>query len=443
MRRAVLCCALSISAAVAQSTYTISGTVVIGPDKKPVKRALVRIAPVTTGVAQQSYVTGENGRFRFDNLPAGKFALSAERRNAPPEFFQEYEGYSTAIATGARLKSTGIVFPLTMPASISGTVTAEEGEPVRGAQVWIFRRGVAQGRFQTRQEGVQRSDASGHFQFDRLKPGVYIVAAQAQPWYAQNALDQSQQPVNPELDIAYPTTYYGGTSDSNSAYAITLGEGEALSIEINLRAERAIHVRVNGPSLADHQPPLLFALGPDGQLLPSNGSFVSNETRQEVTGITAGRYVVALPSKRDASGIGARKTVDLAADSTLDVSDLQDVPPMPTVAQDAQEPVKGGSKIEGVAMKDGQPFAGAMVLLVPKDASRSSLLRRDQSDSDGTFSLTDIAPGQYTLIAIDDGRDLAYAENGALDVYQKSGRSLEIPPAGNAKFQVEVVSRRR
>jgi hypothetical protein len=333
------------------------------------------------------------------------------------------------------------VFPLTMPASISGTVTAEEGEPVRGAQVWIFRRGVAQGRFQTRQEGVQRSDVSGHFQFDRLKPGVYIVAAQAQPWYAQNALDQSQKPVNPELDVAYPTTYYGGTTDPNSAYAITLGEGEALSIEINLRAEHAMHLRVTGAS--NIGPPVLFALGPDGYQMPTTANFVTDGTRQEFTGIAPGQYVIAGRSPRGKDGFGTRKAVDLTADSAVDLTELPDQSPEIEAAPGAQEPVKGGSKIEGVAMKDGQPFVGAMVLLVPKDASRSSLLRRDQSDSDGTFSLTDIAPGQYTLIAIDDGRDLAYAEDGVLDAYLKGGRSLEVPAAGNAKIQVEVVSRRR
>lgn len=443
MRSIVLFCVLSMATAAAQSTYTISGTVVIGLNRKPVRRVLVKIARAGTDVTQASYVTGDDGRFRFDNLPAGKFALSAERRSALPEFFQEHEGYSTAIATGAGLKSTDLVFPLTVPASISGTITAEEGEPVPGAQIWLFRRGVAEGKFQTRQEGVQRSDGSGHFQFDRLKAGVYLVAAQAQAWYAQNGLDQSQRPVSPDLDVAYPTTYFGGATDASSAYAITLGEGESLPIEISLRAERAIHVRVSGPSFADHQPPMLFVLGPDDCLLPANGSFTSSEAWQGVTGIAAGRYVVALPSKRDASGMGGRKTVDLVGDSTLEVSDLQDVPLVAMPAQDGQEAVRGGSRIEGVAIKDGQPFAGAMVLAVAADGNKPALLRRDQSDSDGTFSLLNVAPGRYTVVAIDDGRDLAYAEPGVLDPYMKSGRAVEVPLPGNGRVEVEVASRRR
>ena len=35
----------------------------------------------------------------------------------------------------------------------------------------------------------------------------------------------------------------------------------------------------------------------------------------------------------------------------------------------------------------------------------SNLVRRDQSDSDGSFALRDAAPGEYTVVAIDGGWD--------------------------------------
>ena len=391
----------------------------------------------------QSYVTGTDGRFWFDNLPAGKFALSATRRSAPTEFFRDYEGYSTAIATGPGLKSTEIVFPLTMPASISGTVTAEENEPVRRAQVWLFRRGVAQGKFQTRSESVQGTDAAGHFHFDRLKPGVYLVAVQARPWYAQNGLNQEQESAYPDLDVAYPTTYFGGSTDPNSASPLNLVEGDSVSIEINLRAEHAIHVQVNDPRTEKHDMPMLSTLGPDGFSMPVSAGVYNTENRLVITGIPAGRYVIAVRSKIANGGAGARKTLDLTADSSIDLSDLADDPVEHPNTPGGQDRVKGGSAIEGVAMRDGQPYAGAMVLAVPADRSNVNLLRRDQSDSDGTFSLPNAAPGRYTIVAIDNGRDLAYAEAGVLDPYLNNGRALDVPVAGGPKIQVEVLSRRR
>jgi len=46
----------------------------------------------------------------------------------------------------------------------------------------------------------------------------------------------------------------------------------------------------------------------------------------------------------------------------------------------------------------------------PQDPSLNrGLFRRDQSDSDGSFSLRDAAPGKYTVVAIEDGWELEWA----------------------------------
>ena len=52
-------------------------------------------------------------------------------------------------------------------------------------------------------------------------------------------------------------------------------------------------------------------------------------------------------------------------------------------------------------MRAGKGFAGAMVVLVPKNPEADrELFRRDQSDLDGTFLLRNVIPGSYTLLAI-------------------------------------------
>jgi hypothetical protein len=70
----------------------------------------------------------------------------------------------------------------------------------------------------------------------------------------------------------------------------------------------------------------------------------------------------------------------------------------------------GETRLEGFARKaeasgdrkEGKGQAGAMVVLVPKEpAAFRALVRRDQSDSDGSFSLRDVAPGEYTVMAIE------------------------------------------
>jgi 5-hydroxyisourate hydrolase-like protein (transthyretin family) len=64
----------------------------------------------------------------------------------------------------------------------------------------------------------------------------------------------------------------------------------------------------------------------------------------------------------------------------------------------------GGMRVEGFARSGNKGVAGVMVLLIPKDpAAFPNLVRRDQSDSDGSFALRDAAPGEYTIVAIDGG----------------------------------------
>lgn len=93
--------------------------------------------------------------------------------------------------------------------------------------------------------------------------------------------------------------------------------------------------------------------------------------------------------------------------------------------------VAGSSNIEGTAQSAGKPFAGAMVVLVPKDAAKDpeanrDLYRRDQSDLDGTFRLQNVVPGSYTLLAIEGGWDLDWSQPTAIAPYLSHGRTIEV-----------------
>lgn len=62
----------------------------------------------------------------------------------------------------------------------------------------------------------------------------------------------------------------------------------------------------------------------------------------------------------------------------------------------------GGMRVEGFARREVKGVAGVMVLLVPKDPARfPELVRRDQSDSDGSFVVRDVPSGAYTAVAIE------------------------------------------
>jgi hypothetical protein len=68
-----------------------------------------------------------------------------------------------------------------------------------------------------------------------------------------------------------------------------------------------------------------------------------------------------------------------------------------------------------------------MVLLVPKDfAVFPALARRDQSDSDGSFALRDVAPGQYTVVAIENGWDLDWERPEVISRYLPGGVAVSV-----------------
>lgn len=97
----------------------------------------------------------------------------------------------------------------------------------------------------------------------------------------------------------------------------------------------------------------------------------------------------------------------------------------------------GQGQVTGTALRDGKPFAGAMVVLVPADpANNAVLFRRDQSDSDGTFTLGAAIPGKYTVVAMDHGWDLEWMNPRVLKPYLAQGTPVEIQP--NGKYDVKV-----
>jgi protocatechuate 3,4-dioxygenase beta subunit len=85
------------------------------------------------------------------------------------------------------------------------------------------------------------------------------------------------------------------------------------------------------------------------------------------------------------------------------------------------------TNVEGFARKDGKGFAGAMIVLLPRNrALWRSLTRRDQSNSDGSFALQNVASGQYTLIAIENGWQLDWTSPEAMARFLPGGTSVTV-----------------
>jgi protocatechuate 3,4-dioxygenase beta subunit len=104
--------------------------------------------------------------------------------------------------------------------------------------------------------------------------------------------------------------------------------------------------------------------------------------------------------------------------------------------------VESSGSVNGFAKSDGKPAPGVMILLVPSNpGANREMFRRDQSDSDGSFILKRVIPGEYTLVAIEDGWTLDWAHPEVIGHYLAKGQKVTVPRHGrdlDIKEPVEV-----
>jgi len=147
---------------------------------------------------------------------------------------------------------------------------------------------------------------------------------------------------------------------------------------------------------------------------------ISAESQAEFKAVLPGSYEVSLNSANDAFVKSISATGSKVAGRTVEIKGPEPVTLALVVAQ-------GQGQVTGVALRNGKPFAGAMIVLVPKNPeANSQLFRRDQSDLDGTFTFHSVIPGAYTVIAIENGWDLDWSKPAVISRYAAHGQKLVV-----------------
>lgn len=96
------------------------------------------------------------------------------------------------------------------------------------------------------------------------------------------------------------------------------------------------------------------------------------------------------------------------------------------------------ARVRGIVEQGGKPAPGMMVVLVPEDLRDLSEYRRDQSDSDGSFSLNQVSPGKYTVVAVKDW-SLEWGKPEVIQGYLAGGTSIEV--AGGEEREIKVTAK--
>ena len=517
------------------SNLRITGTTVDAVSGAPVKEADVFL---TRGRDTLSVLTQPDGRFVFEHLEAGKYALSARGKGYQLQSFDQHENFSTAIVVGDDQDTENLLFRLSPAASISGQVTDEFSEAVRDAQVMLLWEGITNGRQSVETRNESSTDDKGQYRFAGLQPGRYYLVVNAQPWYAQNTLrpNDASSDVSPgfhsvteqnaNLDVVYPLTYYPRETEAARAGSITLQPGQRATADFALQPVPSLHLRFAGrgtdlPQIVgvqvQHQ---IFG----GQSVFTNSQITSRDKDSiEVSGIPPGHLIVRLDMNADpASKKGMRSVkqeIDATRDGTVNLTEITDdvavggkvditgtvgfpdpagivlrsvetgstyfaniskegkyefqiadvkpgsynvlVENAPGFYTDKVQAVgatvsgnhlaigsgtqvrlavrigQGLGRVDGVALRDAKPAAGVMILLIPNQSQNYPFrFRRDQSDSDGTFTLQQVLPGRYTLVAIENGWNQQWADPAVFKQWLSGGEAIQV--ASNGKYTVKV-----
>jgi hypothetical protein len=440
-----------VAPSAARPSFRITGTVVSALTAQPLAHAEVEIGLAMKSETVQSLVTTDDGRFQFDGLLPGKYWLRAARNGFSLQGFDEHEGYFTGIVVGPGLLSEDLIFRLRPDASISGMITDEQNEPVRDAQVMLFRSGIENGRRATTLQGQVGSNDQGRYRFSHLSPGTYFVAVSARPWYAQGLERRGRRfrggarglqppegeadviPPNPALDVAYPLTLYSGTTDVSSATPIILKAGDRASADVALTAVRALTLRIHDPSVSPGQP---FGANLEQHVFEDRAIPVPQDNVQidkgqmVISGLPPGEFVVNVQSFGKDNINSNDKDPNKDARSWRQVVSLSSDTDITTPAAGASAP------ITGVVTLGGMPPGRRAYIQLNNRASGNNLGAEVSAKGEFEIPSSEVRPGTYqiSVVNLPDSIVAGVTASGA----KVLGQSVVITGAGPVRLTVTM-----
>jgi hypothetical protein len=411
--------------AAADAGFKIAGTVVNALDGAPLGKARVTLVDTVNPANAAWIITSENGRFLFESIPPGKYALGGERRGFLGAGYQQHEQFSTAIVTGPGLNTENLVLRLTPLARLGGRIIDESGDPVRNARVVLYVEDHRGGINRITRANMSSTDDQGTYEFAAIGPGNYFVSVAAKPWYAVHptssrleGANNSSTGVARALDVAYPTTYFNGATDAENATPIHVVGGDRAQADIHLSPVPSLHLLIHDPNQEE-----------TGFSYPSfqKRVFDSVETMDvevgqsvspgvyELTGVPAGKYTV-----QSRHGNTGRPRQSAEIDLQKDGQELE------TSANEPAASVK-----LSVKMPRDEP-APKEIFLGLQDAQQR-IVAYTQVDAAGQVLFEDVAAGKYTIVVNADGKRYAIVRMDSqgtaisgLEVNQTAGASIEL-----------------
>jgi hypothetical protein len=378
--------ALTTGAAAGEGLYgSIEGTVTNAVTGERLRKAYVRLQPVSDAAKVRPAVTDEQGRFVFETIQPGDYSLEAEHQGLMESKYGEDAGSPVELKIVAGQKLSGLNIKLMPPAVISGRVRDEDGDPWTHAYISVARSIWESGKRQLRGFDSAEVNDAGEFRIGHLPPGRYYLSAEPDAhWEKTNRIAAA-----PQLQL----TWYPSSLDSSSAAPVILLPGqEYTGAEIRLRRNNVYRIRgrVSGlqgvpviPGPNDWMRPSLVVSSTPGVGGNSRGGVLKQDGSFEVDGIASGTWQV-----RVEQGFSPRIALG-AVIVQVDDHDLEGV----SLAIRPPRPLKGVVRIEG---DENKSLPAGLSFWLDSDVLVGYMIATPLKD--GSFHFENVPPGRHRLL---------------------------------------------
>ncbi len=411
---------------------------ILDEEGEPVERAQVSVMRYAYRRGKRQLMpsgtamTDDLGEYRIFGLAPGKYYLTVRYRQPNQMMTQDrtpggepQEGYAATYfpgtndpagaapiepAAGTQLRGIDVTLRKTRTVRIRGRVVNTLGEQVpRNTMLRLLPKDQFFGGFFS--DMVTRvQPQQGTFEFRGVAPGAYTLMAQ---WWDEGKGYRIRQPVD-----------VGNNNLDNVTLLLTAG--------LEIKGQ----VRVEGPEEANLAVVQVW-LDSDGPNfggrsatnLKEDDSFTLSDVSPDqytvhVMGLPQGFYVKSIRmGDMDALETGLNLTNGAAGSLEIVLN-------------------PNGGQVEGAVINTKQqPAAGATVALVRDAAHRQQirLFKTAMTDAYGHFTITGIAPGDYTLFAWGHIEDGAYQDPEFLKPYENQGYTVAIREGGKETAQLKLI----
>ena len=442
-------------------TAALSGRIVTDDaSARPVRRATVLLSSGGLSVPQ-SVVTNDDGTFVFQALPAGAYALQAQKTAYVPAIYgakRQGRGPGVPIALTEGQTVSNVTLRMARGAVITGTVRYLSGRPADNLQIQVTQVQVVNGQRRPNPDvHAASTDNRGVYRVFGLAAGDYLVLARSMSFVGLFSGSELRQVTAAEVQwaqqaggapapargqsVGYAPIFFPGAADVSSATVITIGAGEerggadfviapvptatVTGQVIGADGGPAVGATVSAAAPVDGGmfDILQMALGRAQMPISADGKFT-------IQNLTPGHYAVTargrptsvaqtappggraspadmLQAARDLLGGGGAATLWGREDILVDGHDIPNV----TVRLQPGLTVSGKVVFETAKPPAPEDFTRSQIMLttISKDTSQMGLVTNMMGAlsspvaADGTFAIKGVIPDRYRLIASNGG----------------------------------------